>query len=172
MSHLVGSAIVHAEVDDSWAVTSLECAKGLVSVDRRQGLTRVVVGDTHDSVAGMHEPPAFSAAAFTSDGEFIVVARRSPPAIAMDPTGSRITPAGGATLDSEYPEPGRRFLLLSCAAFEDLPEFLATGLERSPSELISRDAEDLLLCIFADHERGAGAVIDRLPPRPLGELNT
>lgn len=171
VSHVVGRAILHTEVNRCWAVTSIECAQGLARLDLRPGLTQVVVGDTSDAVAGLDQPAAFAAAACTSDGEIVVLARRSPPAIALDSDGSRTTPAGGASRDSEFPSPGNRFLMLSSSAFENLSESLVTCLKKAPQDLIAQDPEDLLLSIFADLDRGAGAVIDRRAHLdPTGDL--
>ena len=59
----------------------------------------------------------------------------------------------------------RRLLLLSCAAFEAMPEVLANGIANVPTDLAAQDPDDLLLEIFREARHGAGAVIDRLPLR-------
>ncbi len=162
---VVGDAIVHTEVNEGWAVTSLECTRGLARLDLRRDLTQVVIADTGDAEAGLGEPPAFAAAACTPDGEVVVVARRSPPAIVLGPSGCRTSPSNGADRETAYPQPGERLLLLSSSAFENMSDVLVSGMNVSPSALIQRDPQDLLLAIFADLGCGAGAVIDRRPNR-------
>lgn len=163
VTRIVGDALLHTEVNTGWTVTSLECSRGLARLDLRRGLTQVVIADTGDAVAGLDEPAAFAAAACTHDGEVVVVARRSPPAIVLGPDGCRTTPSDGAGHETQYPQPGERLLLLSSSAFENMPDVLATGMNRSPATLIERDPQELLLEIFADLGCGAGAVIDRRP---------
>ena len=161
VTRIVGDALLHTEVDTAWTVTSLECSRGLARLDLRRGLTQVVIADTGDAVAGRDEPPSFAAAACTHDGEVVLVARRSPPAIVLGPTGCRTSPSDGTGRETQYPEPGERLLLLSCSAFENMSDVLAKGMNESPSALIERDPQELLLEIFADLGCGAGAVIDR-----------
>lgn len=96
--------------------------------------------------------------------------RRSPPAIIVGAHGCRTTPTGGADRDSEFPEEGQRLLMLSCSAFETMPQALVEAMTSCPSTLIDRDPEELLLAIFADLGHGAGAVIDRTnDAHPTGE---
>ena len=161
VSRVVGDAIVHSDVSGCWSVTSLECPKGLARVEVRRGLTQIVVADTGDALAGLDEPSTFAAAACTSDGELVVMTRSSPPAIVVGARGCRTTPAGGADRDSEFLEAGQRRLLLSCCAFEAMPPALADAMTSCPTPLLDWDPEELLLAIFADLGRGAGAVIDR-----------
>ena len=63
--------------------------------------------------------------------------------------------------DADQEVVGERLLLLSCAAFEKMPEVLA-DIGTVPTELVRQDPENLLLEIFHDFGHGAGAVIDRL----------
>lgn len=161
VTRIVGDALLHTEVNPAWTVTSLECNRGLALLDLRRGLTQVVIADTGDAVAGLDAPSAFAAAACTPDGEVVVVARHSPPAIVLGPHGCRTSPSEGAGRETQYPHPGERLLLLSCSAFENMSDVLAQGMNGSPSSLIERDPQELLLEIFADLGCGAGAVIDR-----------
>lgn len=163
VSRIVGDTLVHTQSCTGWELTSLEGSRGLARLEVRRDRTRIVVADTGDVVAGVDEPFAFSAVACTSDGELVVTTRRAPPAIMLGASGCRTTPADGSARDSTFPEPGERFLLLSCAAFENMPDVLAKGIKQSPSDLIAQDPQDLLLAIFADRSHGAGAVIDRRP---------
>ncbi len=78
-------------------------------------------------------------------------------------------PAGGADRECVRLAPGERLLLLSCAAFEGMPEVLANGIANVPAHFTTQDPDDLLLEIFHELGRGAGAVIDRLSlPMPQG----
>jgi hypothetical protein len=77
--------------------------------------------------------------------------------------GCRTLPAAGAQRDCVRLDPGERLLLLSCAAFEAMPEVLANGIANGPTGLAAQDPDDLLLEIFRELGHGAGAVIDRLP---------
>lgn len=167
VSRVVGDAIVHRESSGCWTWTSLECSRGLARLEMKGHLTQIVVADTGDAVAGLDEPPAFAAAACTCDGELVVVTRGAPPAIVLGPAGCRTAPADGSVRDSMFPQPGERFLLLSCAAFENMPDVLAKGIEQCPTDLIEQDPEELLLAIFEGLAQGAGAVIDR-QPHPTG----
>ena len=91
-----------------------------------------------------------------------LVVHHSPPAIVVGSTGCRALPADGANHDCVRLAPGERLLLLSCAAFEGMPEVLANGIADVPNGLVDQDPEDLLLEIFRELGHGAGAVIDRL----------
>lgn len=161
VTRVVGEALVHAEMDARWSVTSIEYPQGLARLERRAGLTRVVVGDTEDTEPD--RPVAYSALACTPDGDVVIVARRSPPAIVLGRSGVRTAPADGAQHECQHPAAGDRLLLLSCAAFENMSQALAADIGRASRSLRHEHPQTLLLAIFQDFGRGAGAVVDRLP---------
>ncbi len=163
VTHLLDGALVRrVRAAGGWSLTSIECDRGLARVEQRAAVTEVVIGD-HD-LDRDGDLSAFTAAACTADGEALVISRQAPPAFLLTPRGARATPADGGPRGTERPNPDERLLMLSCAAFESMPELLASGIHGSPHELLSRDAEDLLLALFRDIGRGAGAVIERPHP--------
>ena len=169
MSRVVGSALLNRKADESWSVTCIEYPRGLALLEPHPTMTRVIVADSTNTFAGPSDPDAYSAAACTRDGELALVLHHSPPALVIGSTGCRTLPAGGADRDRIRLAPGERLLLLSCAAFEGMPEVLANGIANVPSDLATQDPDDLLLEIFHELGRGAGAVIDRLSlPMPQG----
>ncbi len=162
MNRVVGDALVSRRIEDNWSVTCVEYPKGLALLQRTDPMTRVIIADSANTFAGPDDPDAYSAAVCTPDGEVALVVCQSPPALVVGPTGCRAVPAEGATSDCVRLAAGERLLLLSCAAFEKMPEVLADGIGAVPTELVRQDPEDLLLEIFHDFGHGAGAVIDRL----------
>ena len=169
MSRVVGSALLNHKADECWSMTCIEYPKGLALLEPRPTMTRVIVADSTNTFAGPADPDAYSAAACTRDGEMALVVRNSPPALVIGSTGCRTLPAAGASRECVRLVPGERLLLLSCAAFESMPEVLANGIANVPAHLAGQDPDDLLLEIFHELGHGAGAVIDRLPvPTPQG----
>ena len=169
MSRVVGSALLNRRDDEPWSVTCIEYPRGLALLEPRPTMTRVIVADSTNTFAGPDDPDAYSAAACTRDGDLALVVHHSPPALVIGSTGCRTLPADGGCRDSVRLAPGERLLLLSCAAFEAMPEVLANGLGDDSTDLAGQDPEDLLLDIFRELGHGAGAVIDRLPlPMPQG----
>ena len=169
MNRVVGDALVSQRFDEQWSVTCVEYPKGLALLQRTDPMTRVIIADSANTFAGPDDPDAYSAAACTRDGEIALVVRQSPPALVVGPAGCRGVPADGATSDCVRLAAGERLLLLSCAAFEKMPEVLADGIGTVSTELMRQDPENLLLEIFHELGHGAGAVIDRLPfPVPQG----
>ena len=169
MNRVVGDALVSQRFDEQWSVTCVEYPKGLALLQRTDPMTRVIIADSANTFAGPDDPDAYSAAACTRDGEIALVVRQSPPALVVGPAGCRAVPADGATSDCVRLAAGERLLLLSCAAFEKMPEVLADGIGTVSTELMRQDPENLLLEIFHELGHGAGAVIDRLPfPVPQG----
>lgn len=170
MNRVVGEALVSRRTEHNWSVTCVEYPRGLALLQCTGPMTRVVVADTAQALAGPADPDAYSAAVCTPDGELAVIVHHSPPAVVVGWTGSRAVPAGGMTSDCVRLAAGERLLLLSCAAFESMPEVLANGIGTVPTQLVARDPEDLLLEIFHELGHGAGAVIDRLDPTktPVG----
>ena len=162
MSRVVGDALLSQRTDERWSVTCVEYPKGLALMERTGPMTRVIVADSANTFAGPDDPDAYSAAACTPDGELALVVHHSPPALVVGSTGCRAEPAGGANSDCVRLAPGERLLLLSCAAFESMPEVLANGIGTVPAEFVAQDPETLLLEIFREFGHGAGAVIDRL----------
>ena len=162
MSRVVGSALLSTSADERWSVTCIEYPKGLALLQPGPGMTRVIVADSTNTFAGPTDPDAYSAAACTHDGELALVVHHSPPALVVGSTGCRTLPADGASRDCLRLAPGERLLLLSCAAFESMPEVLANGIANVPNDLATQDPDDLLLEIFHELGHGAGAVIDRL----------
>lgn len=161
VSRLVGEALLRTEHDDLWTVTCAEYPQGLVRLERRARLTQVVVADRADAAAP--EVSSYGAAACTVDGELLVALRSAPPAIVVGSDGRRTRPPGGTGHDSEFPGPGQRLILLSCAAFEAVPSLLVDGDEAAAGRLATQDPETLLLALLGQGARGAGAVIDRHP---------
>lgn len=158
VTHVVGDALLHTEQIHGWTLTTLEYADGIVSVDRRARLTQVVVGDRSPTDPAGRE--SYAAAACTVDGELLVAVRSAPPAIVARRDGCRTRPADGATSDSTFPSCGERLILLSCTAFEAVPDLLVEGIRTAPERLAEGDAERLLVDLFGQVGRGAGAVID------------
>jgi hypothetical protein len=162
ISRVVDTALVRRDGDALWAVTLIEHAGGL-AVFRQDGpLHRVIVADSPRVPADSGSPDSYSAATWTPDGDLALVVRLSPPGLVVSPTSCATTPGGGADRDCIRPTPGDRVLLLSCAAFDRVPEVLAQGVAHPPT-LLEQDPEKLLLEIFRDIGCGAGAVIDRRP---------
>jgi hypothetical protein len=160
ISRVVDTALVRRDGNAHWAVTLIEHPGGLAVLRRDGPLHRVIVADAPLARADSGCPDAYSAATWTPDGDLALVVRLSPPGLVLSPTSCGTAPGGGADRDCIRPAPGDRVLLLSCAAFDRVPEVLAQGVAHPPT-LIEQDAEELLLEIFRDIGRGAGAVIDR-----------
>lgn len=167
MTRIVGDAIVSTEHDDLWSVTCAEYPRGLVRVRHRRRLTQVVVADTVDP--GEPEPRSFGAASCTSEGELLVTLRDAPPAIVVGGPDHRTRPATSSGYDSEFPLPGQRLILLSCAAFEAAPTLLADAVGAAGDRLATEDPQSLLLALLEPAGRGAGTVIDRRP-HPGGDV--
>ncbi|MGG5261095.1 hypothetical protein [Phycicoccus avicenniae] len=162
---------MRTEHDALWTVTCAEYPRGLVRVRRRSGLTQVVVADRGE--VGAPAPDSFAAAACTRDGELLLSLRAAPPAIVVGAADLRTRPADGGGHDSEFPGPGQRLILLSCAAFEAAPTLLATGGDPTQDLLGTEDPERLLLALLGAGGRGAGTVIDRhVDPDPEADLPT
>ncbi len=172
MSRVVGEALLNRRTDERWRVTCVELPKGLALLQRTGPMTRVVVADSANTFAGPDDPDAYAAAVCTPEGELALVVRNSPPAIVVGPTGCMTRPAEGAGRDCMTLGAGERMLLLSAAAFESLPRVLCDNLTCAPDALAGRDPEDLLLEIFREVGRGAGAVIDCLFPAEGGPAPT
>lgn len=170
VTRLAEAALLRSHRDERWAVTCLEFPKGLAELARDGEVMCVVIADDPRSGFPRDDPDAYSAVACTPDGELALVVHHSPPAIVVGPTGCRTSPADGLGRDCLRPAGGERLLLLSCAAFDQMPEVLADAIHTSPSTLLEQDPQDLLERIFRNVEHGAGAVIDRLPlPRTGGD---
>lgn len=167
MNRVVGDALLSRRSDERWSVTCVELPKGLAVLERNGPMTRVIVADSSTTVAGPHDPDAYAAAVCTPDGELALVVHNSPPAIVVGASECSTRPAEGAGRDCLCLDPGQRLLLLSAAAFESLPRILADSLTSAPDDLARRNPEDLLLEIFREVGRGAGAAIDRLPADAL-----
>lgn len=163
VSRVVDTALVRRTDHGLWSVTCIEYPRGLALLHRDGPLNRVLIGDSPNAVRLPGDPDAYSAATWTPDGELAVTVQRAPPGILVGPTGCRTSPDRGEARDWLRPRPGERLLLLSCAAFDRMPETLAQGITASPPGLSERGPEELLLEIFRDVGCGAGAIIDRLP---------
>jgi len=164
VSRLVGEALVRTASDRRWTVTCVEYPYGVVRLDRRARLTQIVVADHVDSVESSPSTGSFTAAACTVDGELLVAVRSAPPAIVVGSDRCRTRPSDGAAHDSEFPGPGERVILLSCAAFEAVPDVLVDGVSgTSSSQLATQDPESLLIALLGGAARGAGVVIDHHP---------
>lgn len=164
VSRVVGEALVRTTSDHQWTVTCMEYPYGVVRLDRRSRLTQVVVGDRVGSMGASGEVEPFAAAACTVDGELLVAVRSAPPAIVVGTGGCRTRPSGGAPHDSEFPGAGERLILLSCAAFEAVPDVLVDGVSGAQSSrLATQDPETLLTALLGGAARGAGVIIDHHP---------
>lgn len=149
--------------DHQWTVTCAEYPYGVVRLDRRPRLTQVVVGEV-GSVEPSQRTESFAAAACTADGELLVAVRSAPPAIVVGLRNCRMRPADGAPHDAEFPRPGERLILLSCAAFEALTAVLVDGVSGAQSSrLATQDPESLLIALLGGAARGAGVIIDHHP---------
>lgn len=164
VSRRVGQALVRTENDQRWTVTSVEYPQGVVRLERRARLTQVIIGDRTGLVPASPGAESFAAAACTLDGELLVAVRSAPPAIVVGPQSCRTRPSEGASLDSEFALPGGRLILLSCSAFEAVPDVLVEGVsDASSSRLATQDPQSLLVELLGEASRGAGAIIDHHP---------
>lgn len=169
MSRLVGEALVRTASHHQWTVTCVEYPYGVVRLEQRARLTQVVVGDRVGSMESSPSTESFAAAACTVDGELLVAVRSAPPAIVVGSDRCRTRPSDGAAHDSEFPRPGERLILLSCAAFEAVPDVLVDGVSGAPSShLATGDPEAVLIALLRDAGRGAGVIIEH-HPTPAGE---
>ena len=150
-----------------WMVTTLESRQGFARVTRSHGLTEVVVGETGTTVQDAGAAFAHASVTCTPGGHATVLAREAPPAILVTLSEHRTSPAepGSATL--ERLTPGERLVVLSSAAFEEMPELLADLLCNDPVRLLASPAAELLLSIFEVVGKGAGAIIERSPDHDL-----
>ena len=163
-THLAGSGLVRIAQTSRWTLTCVEYSYGVVRLARSGGVTQVVVGERaeHDQLATLEE--SFVAAACTDEGELLVAVRAAPPALVVTRSSCRTWPRDGSTRNSQFPAPGERVILLSCAVFESVPDVLVDGVNGSSgADLATQDAESLLVSLVGGAERGAGVVIDHHP---------
>jgi hypothetical protein len=142
-----------------WDITAIECADGLARIEARSGLTEIVVGDTN--LNSDVEYDGFTAVACTVDGGAFVLAWQAPPALLITPQGHRVAPPAAGEPELVHLEPGDRLLLLSSAAYEDLPHALSQFLHGPPHAVPDADPVELLQALFDGVGAGAGAVISR-----------
>lgn len=164
VSRLVGEALVRTASDDRWTVTCVEYPYGVVRLERGTRLTQVVVGERTDSTESSQNAESFAAAACTVDGELLVAVRSAPPAIVVGSDPCRTRPSDGAAHDSEFPRSNERLILLSCAAFEAVPDVLVDGVSGAPSSFLATgEPAAVLIALLGDAGRGAGAIIEHHP---------
>jgi hypothetical protein len=148
-----------------WHITSIECARGLVRVESHEGVTEVVVADVSDDSG----PDFFSAAACTSEGNAMVMARRAPPALLLASGGQRVVPSSPGDSELLRLDAGELLLMLSAAAFETMPDALVRVLHGLPGAALGMDPRELLTQVFDEIGSGSGAVLGRVPNLPSDE---
>jgi hypothetical protein len=164
VTRTLDAGMVHAAGDlGGWRVTTLESSKGFARVARRHGLTEVVVGETGIAATGMGTYSAQASVTCTPGGHATVLTREAPPAILVTLSGHRTSPAQPGAASLERLAPGERLVVLSSAAFEEMPEALVDLLCNHPVKLLASPAATLLPSIFEVVGKGAGAIIERSP---------
>ena len=164
VTRTLDAALAHTAGElGGWMVTTLESHQGFVRVTRRHGLTEVVVGETGTAAGGSGTSFAHASVTCTPGGHATVLAREAPPAILVTLSGHRTSPAEPGSASLERLTPGERLVVLSSAAFEEMPELLADLLCNDPVRLLASPAAELLPSIFEVVGKGAGAIIERSP---------
>jgi hypothetical protein len=164
VTRTLDAGMVHAAGDfGGWRVTTLESSQGFARVTRRHGLTEVVVGERDVAGASLGTCPAQASVTCTPGGHATVLTREAPPAILVTLSGHRTSPAQPGSASLERLTPGERLVVLSSAAFEEMPELLADLLCNNPVRLLASPAAELLPSIFDVVGKGAGAIVERSP---------
>ena len=165
--HVAGPAIVRSSAGvGDWLVCAIEQRTGVARVERRPGLTELVVADAPLSP---EEDAGFTAVACTPDGHAMVLAHAAPPALVLTPSGCRAAPtaAGGRELLAVGRD--EALLLLSSSVLEARPALLSETVQ-SPGRLLRLEPAEALAVLFAEVRYGAGALLRRTgtPTDPEG----
>lgn len=167
--HVAGAALVRSSPGcGDWMVWAVEQPAGVARIERRPGLTEVVVADAPSSAEDLS---GFTAVACTPEGGAMVLTHAAPPALLVTASGCRTAPVQAGERELVPLAWGELLILLSASVLESRPALLSQKVH-SPAALLMADPAELLGELFADVAHGAGAIVRRAPDPTLTEETT